>query len=58
MMHMPPTEAKSLTLYEYQALLHGWEAAHSTEEDMEPPSIEETEDRRRSLEARGIKVLH
>jgi len=58
MMHIPPSEAKALTLCEYQGLLHNWEAAHAVDDEVEPPSIEETEDRRRSLEARGIKVLH
>lgn len=54
-----PSEAKSLTLCEYQALLHGWEEAHKTgEEAPEPPSVEENERRREALEARGIKVLH
>ncbi|MGJ8477249.1 hypothetical protein [Sphingobium yanoikuyae] len=55
---IPPTEAKALTLYEYQAMLHNWEQAHKTgDEQPEPPSIEETEERRRRLEARGIAVL-
>jgi len=58
MMGIPPSEARALTLHDYQALLHGWEQAHSTEETIEPPSIEETEERRRQLEARGVKVLH
>lgn len=56
---MPPSEAKRLTLWEYQALLHNWEQAHSTgEEKPEPPSIEETERRRQALEARGVRVLN
>ena len=58
MMNIPPSEAKRLTLYEYQALLHNWQAAHETEETIEPPSIEETEERMRRLEAKGVKVLH
>lgn len=59
MMGISPTEAKGLTLYEYQALLDNWQKAHATgEEAPEPPTIEETEDRRRQLEARGVKVLH
>lgn len=55
---IPPSEAKALTLYEYQALIHNWELAHATGESIEPPSIEETEARRAKLEARGVKVLH
>lgn len=58
MMNIPPAEAKKLTLYEYGALVHNWQAAHSTEDQIEPPSIEETEERMRRLEARGVKVLH
>lgn len=55
---IPPSEAKQLILYEYQAILHNWEQAHKTgEEQPEPPSIEETEERRRRLEARGVAVL-
>jgi hypothetical protein len=55
---IPPSEAKALTLYEYQAMLHNWEQAHKTgDEAPEPPSIEETEERRRQLEARGVAVL-
>lgn len=57
-MHVPPSEAKALTLYEYQAMLHNWQAAHEAEPALEPPSIEENEERRRRLEARGVKVLH
>jgi hypothetical protein len=58
MMNVPPSEAKHLTLYEYQALCHNWAEAHSTEEDLEPPSIEETEERMRELEGRGVRVLN
>lgn len=58
MMHIAPSEAKDLTLCEYQGLLHNWELAHSSEDVIEPPSIEETEERRRLLEERGIKVLY
>lgn len=57
-MGIPPSEAKALTLYEYQALLHGWQQAHPTEEVIEPPSIEEAEARMRRLESKGVKVLH
>lgn len=59
MMHVPPSEAQRLSLHDYQALLHGWEQAHKTEDEAtEPPSVEENERRRELLEARGIKVLH
>ncbi|WP_182849682.1 hypothetical protein [Pelagerythrobacter aerophilus] len=57
-MNIPPSEAEKLALYEYQALFHNWQLAHETEETLEPPSIEETLERRAHLEARGIKVLH
>jgi hypothetical protein len=59
MMKIPPSEAKRLTLYDYDALLYNWQAAHETGEELpEPPSIEETEARRDALERRGVKVLH
>jgi hypothetical protein len=59
MMNVPPPEARRLTLFDYQALLHNWQAAHATgDEPPEPPSIEETEARRDRLERRGVKVLH
>ena len=55
---IPPSEANALTLYEYQAMLHNWELAHKTGDELpDPPSIEETEERRRRLEARGVAVL-
>lgn len=58
-MNIPPSEAKALTLYDYQALLHNWQAAQGPGDDPpEPPSIEETEARRDRLERRGVKVLH
>jgi hypothetical protein len=57
-MGVPPSEAQALTLYEYQALIFNWQAAHETSEDVpEPPSIEQTEERMRLLEQRGVKVL-
>lgn len=56
---MQPSEAKRLTLYEYQAMLHNWEQAHKTgDEPPEAPTVEENERRREALEARGVKVLH
>jgi hypothetical protein len=59
MMNVPPSEARALTLHDYQALLHGWQAAHATgDETPEPPSIEQTEERMRRLAARGVKVLN
>jgi hypothetical protein len=58
MMNVPPADAKRLTLFEYQGLVSNWQAAHTTEDEIEPPSIEETEERRMELEARGYRVLN
>lgn len=43
MMGIPPSEAKAMSLLEYQALMYRWNEAHAAESDIEPPSIEETE---------------
>lgn len=59
MMNIPPSEAKALTLAEYDGIMHHWNAANGGDQDeIEAPSIEQTEARRARLEARGIKVLH
>ena len=59
MMNIPPSEAKQLTLGEYQGLMHHWNEAHSSEEaELEAPDIETLEARRSRLEAKGVKVLH
>lgn len=59
MMNIPPSEAKRLTLFEYGALVHNWQAAHETgDEPPEPPTIEEAQERMRRLERKGVKVLH
>lgn len=59
MMNVPPSEARELTLHDYQALVHNWQAAHETgDEPPEPPSIEEVENRMRRVEQRGYKVLN
>lgn len=43
MMNIPPSEAKALALWEYEALLHHWNAAHSTGDDSEPPDHDKTQ---------------
>lgn len=35
MMNIPPSEAKALSMWEYEALLFHWNDAHST--DVQPP---------------------
>jgi hypothetical protein len=40
-MGVQPSEAKRLSLYEYQAILFRWEEAHRTDEQVEPPSVDE-----------------
>ncbi len=37
MMNVPPSEARCLSLWEYEALLHGWNEAHSAGDDVEAP---------------------
>jgi hypothetical protein len=58
MMNIPPSEARELTLAEYQGILHNWNRAQGGEEELEPPTQEKLAERRARLEARGIKVLH
>jgi hypothetical protein len=40
MMNVPPSEARSLSLWEYEALLHGWNEAHSSGDDSDQPDID------------------
>lgn len=35
MMNIPPSEAKALSLWEYEALLHHWNEAHGSGDDVE-----------------------
>lgn len=42
MMGIPPGEAKTLSLWEYEALLWNWNESHSTDGDIEPPDPEQT----------------
>lgn len=58
-MGIAPSEAKALTLAEYQGLLHNWNKAQGAAEDapLEPPTPEELAERRAALEAAGVKVL-
>lgn len=40
-MNVPPSEAKRLTLWEYEALLVNWNYLHDTDPQPEPMSIDE-----------------
>lgn len=40
MMNIPPSEAKQLSLWEYEALLWNWNESHSTDGDLDPPDPE------------------
>lgn len=40
MMNVPPSEARGLSLWEYEALLFHWNEAHSTSDDPGPPDPE------------------
>lgn len=59
-MGISPSDAKKLSLHDYQALNFRWNERHKTNEtpsDVEPldPEIEEAENER--LEAMGIRIL-
>lgn len=59
MMHIPPSEARDLTLAEYQGIIFYWNKAQGGEQDeLEPPDPEKIAERRRRLEAKGVKVLY
>lgn len=58
-MNIQPSEAKQLTLAEYQGILHHWNKAQGGEEDeLELPDPQKVAERRRALEAKGVKVLY
>lgn len=60
-MHMPPSEVKALTWWEYQGMLWNWADRHATEEDeeVEAPDAGFVMKRQAALERMGIaKVLH
>ncbi len=40
MMNVPPSEARCLSLWEYEALLYHWNEAHSAGDDVEAPDPE------------------
>jgi hypothetical protein len=43
-MNIPPSEAKALSLWEYQALLWQWNEAHNYDADGEAPDAERTQE--------------
>jgi hypothetical protein len=43
MMNVPPRDAYAMSLWEYEARLHHWNAAHSTGDDIQPPDFEKTQ---------------
>ncbi len=43
MMHLPPSEAKALSMWEYEAMLHGWNEAHRSGDDVEAPDPDKTQ---------------
>lgn len=57
-MGVQPSEAKALTLAEYDGLMINWNKAHaSPDEQLSAPSVDQVEARRAKLAARGVKVL-
>lgn len=61
-MHIPPSEAKALTWWEYTALTTVWNERHAGKDgasEVEPPSDEVMRRHDEMIVARGIgKVLH
>ena len=59
-MNIPPSEAKQLTLAEYQGLIENWNRAQGGGEaaELEPPSKEQIERRQRKLAAQGVRILN
>jgi hypothetical protein len=43
MMNIGPTEARALSLWEYEALLHHWNEAHSAGDDVKAPDHDKTQ---------------
>jgi len=61
MMGIPPSEAKALTWWEYQAMLWNWNDRHSTDEqeEVEAPDADFIRRRQERLADKGLaKVLH
>jgi hypothetical protein len=60
MMGVQPSEARSLTWWEYQAMLWTWNDRHSTEEEpVEAPEAAFVERRQQRLADRGIaRTIH
>lgn len=62
MMGMPPSEAKRLTWWEYQALLWNWNDRHAADGDgpaPEPPTPESVQAFAHAVERRGLaRMIH
>ena len=43
MMNIPPSEAKALALWEYEALLHHWNKTHGGGDEVQAPDHERTQ---------------
>ncbi len=43
MMNIGPSETNAMSLWQYEALLHNWNAAHNTDGDVSPPDPEKTQ---------------
>jgi hypothetical protein len=55
-MHIPPSEARELTYYEYSALQSNWEAMHSTETEAPTLSGDQLKAMQARMAAKGYKV--
>ena len=57
MMHIPPSEAKRLSYWEFRALRYEWNDRHKPADDtsdVEPPSVDFVRARQAELQALGI----
>lgn len=43
MMNIGPGDARTLSLWEYEVMLHHWNAAHSTVDDVQAPDPKKTQ---------------
>jgi hypothetical protein len=43
MMNVPPSEVAALSLWEYEAMLHHWNEAHSSDDSHDAPDPERTQ---------------
>lgn len=53
-MGLPPSEVMAMPLHDYQAALHFWNKAHSSEDDDEPLTADEFDDMLAGMNSAGV----